>query len=110
MELKGIFIRSEYIEAVNDLVAFSKGGAFALPEDSDDMMTVTSDNEHQEVDAAEPSAGSVAFPTSFKNPFLGIGAGDKPKKKGVAISGSPGTGEHNHLGRVASLISSKANL
>ena len=67
-------------------------------------------NPHQEVDTsmdtsvgvAESSAGLVAFPTSIDNPFLDKNLRDKPKQEGVAICGSPGTGEHNYLGREGS--------
>ena len=52
------------------------------------------------VGVAESSAGLVAFPASIENPFLDEDSRDEPKRSGVAISGSPGIGEHNHLGRV----------
>ena len=93
--LNGILIRNEFIQAVKNIVAFYKGGTFA-------DMTVTSDNPHQEVDTsmdtsvgvAASSAGPVTFPTSIDNPFLDKDLRDKPKPDGVAICGSPGTGEH----------------
>ena len=116
MDLSGVFIHNEYIQAVKDILAYPKGEAFDdIPEDSDDVTDMTGDNPHQEVnmsmdtsvDVAVSSMGPVAFPTHIENPFLREDPRDKPKNRGVAISGSPGMGEHNYLGRVASLISSR---
>ena len=116
-QLSGIFIRNEYIQAVHDINTFRSGRDFApnddIPEESDDMrsMAIWGDEMDMVVPGDDPDQGvvntssPVTFPTTFFNPFLDRDFQDdsKPTHAGVIITGSPGIGEHNHLGCVAYL-------
>jgi hypothetical protein len=114
--VSGIFIRNEYVHAVNDLVAFCKGEKFARNADNSegsndgaDMAVhgggVGPDGDTIMGTSAHEAESSVLtpFPMTIGNPFRS----PLPRRKaGVIITGSPGIGKYNRVGCVVNLTHS----
>ena len=103
-DISGIFIRNEYVQAVNDLVKFCQGINFRDPEGSRggaDMAACSGDaspDGDMTMGTSAPAAGfSVAptpFPSDIANPFQ---SPVPHLMNGVIVTGSPGIGEYIHV-------------
>jgi len=112
-DISGIFIRNEYVQAVNDLVKFCQGINFRDPEGSNggaDMAARSGDASPDGdtiMGTSAPAAGfSVAptpFPSNIANPFQ---SPVPHVKNGVIVTGSPGIGEYNRASCVVYLTHS----
>ena len=112
--ISGVFVRSEYGQAINSIIAYSKGGDFegrngkadsgedvnmeiegrgGVADSGEDVNIETS------VRAAASFTAQTPFPPTIENPFKSTLELPKPLiHSGVIVTGSPGIGGYNRLG------------
>ena len=93
--ISGVFVRSEYGQAINSIIAYSKGGDFegrnGKADSGEDVNIETS------VHAAASFTAQTPFPPTIENPFT-LELPNPLIHSGVIVTGSPGIGGYNRLG------------